>query len=124
MADLKERWYFQQLFYADRTKLGQSGKLHNMYWLPITSRRLWGSSSGQAIEAMSLIKNQLGVSLMNGLSAAYQETQAGNTTNYFDLMALLVASACTGVQYESWISPVAAVMGLRCYFGSDVGAAG
>ena len=73
-----------------------------------------GSSSGQAIEAVgSLIKNQLGGEFgYEWTSVAYQETQAGNTTTIILIMALLVAYLVLAAQYESWTSPVAAVMGL------------
>ena len=39
-------------------------------------------------------------------------TQAGNTTTIILIMALLVAYLVLAAQYESWTSPVAAVMGL------------
>ena len=45
-------------------------------------------------------------------SVAYQETQAGTTTTVVFVMALLVAFLVLAAQYESWTSPVAAVMGL------------
>ena len=80
----------------------------------ITCTPAAGSSSGQAIEAMgSLIKNQLGGEFgYEWTSVAYQETQAGNTTTIILIMALLVAYLVLAAQYESWTSPVAAVMGL------------
>ena len=45
-------------------------------------------------------------------SVAYQETHSGNTTTIILIMALLVAYLVLAAQYESWTSPVAAVMGL------------
>lgn len=80
----------------------------------ITCTPAAGSSSGQAIEAVSgLIKNQLGNEFgYEWTSVAYQETQAGNTTTIILIMALLVAYLVLAAQYESWTSPVAAVMGL------------
>ena len=42
----------------------------------------------------------------------YQETQAGNTTTIVLIMALIVAFLVLAAQYESWTSPVAAVIGL------------
>ena len=61
----------------------------------------------------SLIKNQLGGEFgYEWTSVAYQETQAGNTTTIILIMALLVAYLVLAAQYESWTSPVAAVMGL------------
>ena len=82
--------------------------------ISITCTPAAGSSSGQAIEAMgSLIKNQLGGEFgYEWTSVAYQETQAGNTTTIILIMALLVAYLVLAAQYESWTSPVAAVMGL------------
>ena len=43
---------------------------------------------------------------------AYQETQASGSTALILVMALLVAYLVLCAQYESWMSPVAAVMGL------------
>jgi HAE1 family hydrophobic/amphiphilic exporter-1 len=43
---------------------------------------------------------------------AYQETQASGSTALILMMALLVAYLVLCAQYESWTSPVAAVMGL------------
>ncbi len=88
---------------------------YNMYSAAsITCTPAAGSSSGQAIEAIgSLIKNQLGGEFgYEWTSVAYQETQAGNTTTIILIMALLVAYLVLAAQYESWTSPVAAVMGL------------
>ena len=88
---------------------------YNMYSAAsITITPAAGSSSGQAIEAVgSLIKNQLGGEFgYEWTSVAYQETQAGNTTTIILIMALLVAYLVLAAQYESWTSPVAAVMGL------------
>lgn len=60
-----------------------------------------------------MIKNQLGGEFgYEWTSVAYQETQAGNTTTIILIMALLVAYLVLAAQYESWTSPVAAVMGL------------
>ncbi|MBQ8672720.1 MAG: multidrug efflux RND transporter permease subunit [Bacteroides sp.] len=72
------------------------------------------SSSGEAIRQMEeLIEEQLGDRFgYEWTSVAYQETQAGTTTTVVFLMALLVAFLVLAAQYESWTSPVAAVMGL------------
>ena len=60
-----------------------------------------------------LIKNQLGNEFgYEWTSVAYQETQAGTTTTVVFIMALLVAFLVLAAQYESWTSPVSAVMGL------------
>ncbi len=88
---------------------------YNMYQsASITANASPGSSSGQTIEAVgSLVKNQLGNEFgYEWTSVAYQETQAGNSTAVVLVMALLVAYLVLAAQYESWTSPVAAVMGL------------
>ena len=88
---------------------------YNMYQsASITANTSPGSSSGQTIEAVgSLVKNQLGNEFgYEWTSVAYQETQAGNSTAVVLVMALLVAYLVLAAQYESWTSPVAAVMGL------------
>ena len=88
---------------------------YNMYQsASITANVAPGSSSGQAIEAVgSLVRNQLGNEFgYEWTSVAYQETQAGSSTAIILVMALLVAYLVLAAQYESWTSPVAAVMGL------------
>lgn len=71
-------------------------------------------SSGAAITAMEeLIQEQLGDNFgYEWTSVAYQETKAGSTTIVIFAMALLVAFLVLSAQYESWTSPVAAIMGL------------
>ena len=71
-------------------------------------------SSGAAITAMEeLIKEQLGDNFgYEWTSVAYQETKAGSTTVIIFAMALLVAFLVLSAQYESWTSPLAAIMGL------------
>ena len=71
-------------------------------------------SSGQAIQAMEeLIQEELGNNFgYEWTSVAYQETQAGSTTIWVFAMALLVAYLVLSAQYESWTSPIAAVIGL------------
>ena len=88
---------------------------YNMYQsASITANVAPGSSSGQTIEAVgSLVKNQLGDEFgYEWTSVAYQETQASGSTVLVLVMALLVAYLVLCAQYESWTSPVAAVMGL------------
>lgn len=88
---------------------------YNMYTAAsITCTPAANSSSGQAITAVGdLIKKELGNEFgYEWTSVAYQETQAGNTTTLILIMALLVAYLVLAAQYESWTSPVAAVMGL------------
>ena len=88
---------------------------YNMYQsASITANVAPGSSSGQAIDAVgSLVRNQLGNEFgYEWTSVAYQETQASGSTVVVLVMALLVAYLVLCAQYESWTSPVAAVMGL------------
>ncbi|WP_102409010.1 efflux RND transporter permease subunit [Parabacteroides bouchesdurhonensis] len=71
-------------------------------------------SSNEGIKAMEeLIQEYLGDNFgYEWTSVAYQETQAGSTTSTIFIMALLVAFLVLAAQYESWTSPVAAIMGL------------
>lgn len=88
---------------------------YNMYsTAAITCNVAPGSSSGQAIEQMeTLIKQQLGNEFgYEWTSVAYQETQAGSTTTVVLIMALIVAFLVLAAQYESWTSPIAAIMGI------------
>jgi HAE1 family hydrophobic/amphiphilic exporter-1 len=88
---------------------------YNMYQAAsVTANVAPGSSSGQTIEAVgSLVRNQLGNEFgYEWTSVAYQETQASGSTALVLVMALLVAYLVLCAQYESWTSPVAAVMGL------------
>lgn len=88
---------------------------YNMYSAAsITCTPAANSSSGQAIAAVQdLIRKELGNEFgYEWTSVAYQETRAGNTTTLILIMALLVAYLVLAAQYESWTSPVAAVMGL------------
>ena len=88
---------------------------YNMYQAAsVTANVAPGKSSGQTIEAVgSLVRNQLGNEFgYEWTSVAYQETQASGSTAVILVMALLVAYLVLAAQYESWTSPVAAVMGL------------
>lgn len=88
---------------------------YNMYsTASITCNVASGSSSGEGIQQMEdLIKEQLGNEFgYEWTSVAYQETQAGNTTTIVFIMALLVAFLVLAAQYESWTSPLSAIMGL------------
>lgn len=97
-------------------QLGQDNiNRYNMYpTASITCNVAPGSSSGEAIRAMeNLIREQLGNEFgYEWTSVAYQETRAGNSTTIVLIMALLVAFLVLAAQYESWTSPVAAVIGL------------
>ena len=97
-------------------QLGQNQiNRYNMYsTASLTCNVAPGSSTGQAIqEVEALFKEQLGDEFgYEWTSVAYQETQAGTTTTVVFVMALLVAFLVLAAQYESWTSPVAAVIGL------------
>ena len=97
-------------------QLGQNQiNRYNMYQTAaITCNVAPGVSSGEAIRQMQeLVSQQLGEEFgYEWTSVAYQETQAGSTTTIVFLMALLVAFLVLAAQYESWTSPVAAIMGL------------
>lgn len=88
---------------------------YNMYsTASVTCNIAPGSSSGEAIQQVEkLIQQQLGDEFgYEWTSVAYQETQAGNTTTIVFIMALLVAFLVLAAQYESWTSPISAIMGL------------
>ena len=97
-------------------QLGQNQiNRYNMYQTAaITCNVAPGASSGEAIRQMQeLVSQQLGEEFgYEWTSVAYQETQAGSTTTIVFLMALLLAFLVLAAQYESWTSPVAAIMGL------------
>ena len=60
-----------------------------------------------------LVQEQLGNNFgYEWTSVAYQETKAGSTTMLVFAMALFVAFLVLSAQYESWTSPIAAIMGL------------
>lgn len=88
---------------------------YNMYsTAALTCNVAPGSSTGEGIlQVQELVKEQLGNSFgYEWTSVAYQETQAGNTTTIVLIMALLVVFLVLAAQYESWTSPVAAVIGI------------
>ncbi|MEG1403544.1 multidrug efflux RND transporter permease subunit [Bacteroides sp.] len=88
---------------------------YNMYpTAALTCNVTPGSSTSEGIAQMeSLFKEQLGSNFgYEWTSVAYQETQAGSTTTVVLIMAMLVAFLVLAAQYESWTSPVAAVIGL------------
>ena len=97
-------------------QLGQNQiNRYNMYQTAaITCNVAPGASSGEAIRQMQeLVSQHIGEEFgYEWTSVAYQETQAGSTTTIVFLMALLVAFLVLAAQYESWTSPVAAIMGL------------
>lgn len=88
---------------------------YNMYdAAALTCNVAAGYSSGQAIEAMErLVQRELGGTFgYEWTSVAYQEQEAQGSTALVFAMALLVAFLVLAAQYESWTSPVAAVMGV------------
>lgn len=88
---------------------------YNMYnAATLTCNVAHGYSSGEAIKAMEdLIQQHLGDNFgYEWTSVAYQEQQASGSTFFVFAMALLVAFLVLAAQYESWTSPVAAIMGV------------
>ncbi len=73
-----------------------------------------GYSSGEGIDAMErLVKAQLGNRFgYEWTSVAYQENRASGSTALVFSMALLVAFLVLSAQYESWTSPISAIMGV------------
>lgn len=103
-------------FATTEEQLGQNQiNRYNMYQTAaITCNVAPGHSTGEGIQQMQeLINEQLeGQFGYEWTSVAYQETHAGSTTVLIFLMALLIAFLVLAAQYESWTSPIAAVMGL------------
>lgn len=97
-------------------RLGQDQiNRYNMYTTAaLTCNVAPGKSSGEGIAQMEeLVNEQLGNNFgYEWTSVAYQETHSGNTTTIVLIMALVVAFLVLAAQYESWTSPVAAVIGL------------
>ena len=88
---------------------------YNMYdAAALTCNVATGYSSGEAIEAMErLVERELGETFgYEWTSVAYQEQEATGSTALVFAMALLVAFLVLAAQYESWTSPVSAIMGV------------
>ena len=88
---------------------------YNMYnSATITCNTAPGYSSSQVIdEIASLFKAQLGEEFgYEWTGVAFQEQAAGKSTALIFGIALLVAFLVLAAQYESWTSPVAAIMGV------------
>lgn len=88
---------------------------YNMYnSAMITANTAPGYSSGQVIdEVAALFKAQLGEEFgYEWTGVAYQENVAGSNTAIIFALAILVAFLVLAAQYESWASPVAAIMGV------------
>lgn len=88
---------------------------YNMYdAAAITCNVADGYSSGEAIDAVEqLVEHELdGRFGYEWTSVAYQEVNASSSTTFIFIIALLVAYLVLCAQYESWTSPVAAIMGV------------
>ena len=87
---------------------------YNMYnSATLTCNTAQGYSTGEAMNEMEqLFTEELGGEFgYEWTGVAYQEESAGNTTIIIFALALLVAYLVLAAQYESWTSPVAAIMG-------------
>ena len=88
---------------------------YNMYnSATLTANVAPGYSSGEAIEEIAaLFKAQLGDEFgYEWTGVAYQEEAAGSNTAVIFALAILVAFLVLAAQYESWTSPIAAIMGV------------
>ncbi len=88
---------------------------YNMYnSATITANSAPGYSSSQVMdEVAQLFKAQLGEEFgYEWTGVAFQEESAGKNTSVILSLAILVAFLVLAAQYESWTSPVAAIMGV------------
>ncbi|MBR6691451.1 MAG: efflux RND transporter permease subunit [Bacteroidaceae bacterium] len=88
---------------------------YNMYnSATVTANTAQGYSSGQVMdEVAELFKTQLGDEFgYEWTGVAFQEESAGKNTSVILALALLVAFLVLAAQYESWTSPIAAIMGV------------
>ena len=88
---------------------------YNMYnSATLTANVAQGYSSGEVIdEVAALFKAQLGDEFgYEWTGVAYQEEAAGSNTAVIFALAILVAFLVLAAQYESWTSPIAAIMGV------------
>ena len=88
---------------------------YNMYnSATVTANVAQGYSSSQVIdEVAQLFKAQLGEEFgYEWTGVAFQEESAGRNTPLILSLALLVVFLVLAAQYESWTSPVAAIMGV------------
>ena len=88
---------------------------YNMYnSATVTSNTAQGYSSSQVMEEVTqLFKAQLGDEFgYEWTGVAFQENAAGKNTIIILALALLVAFLVLAAQYESWTSPIAAIMGV------------
>lgn len=88
---------------------------YNMYnSATVTANSAPGYSSSQVMdEVVQLFKAQLGEEFgYEWTGVAFQEESAGKNTSVILSLAILVAFLVLAAQYESWTSPVAAIMGV------------
>ena len=88
---------------------------YNMYnSATITANTAQGYSSSQVMDDVAqLFKAQLGDEFgYEWTGVAFQENAAGQNTIIILALALLVAFLVLAAQYESWTSPIAAIMGV------------
>ena len=88
---------------------------YNMYnSATVTANTAQGYSSSQVMdEVAQLFKAQLGDEFgYEWTGVAFQENAAGQNTIIILALALLVAFLVLAAQYESWTSPIAAIMGV------------
>ena len=88
---------------------------YNMYnSATVTANTAQGYSSSQVMEEVAqLFKAQLGDEFgYEWTGVAFQENAAGQNTLIILALALLVAFLVLAAQYESWTSPIAAIMGV------------
>ncbi len=88
---------------------------YNMYnSATVTANVAQGYSSSQVIdEVAQLFKAQLGDEFgYEWTGVAFQEESAGRNTSLILSLALLVVFLVLAAQYESWTSPIAAIMGV------------
>lgn len=88
---------------------------YNMYnSATVTANSAPGYSSSQVMdEVAQLFKAQLGEEFgYEWTGVAFQEESAGKNTSVILSLAILVAFLVLAAQYESWTSPVAAIMGV------------
>ena len=88
---------------------------YNMYnSATVTANTAQGYSSSQVMdEVAQLFKAQLGDEFgYEWTGVAFQEEAAGQNTAIILALALLVAFLVLAAQYESWTSPIAAIMGV------------
>ena len=94
--------------------IDQLGRYNMFNSATITCNPAAGFSTGEAIEEMeALFTEKLGNEYgYEWTGVAYQEKSAGGSAIVILVLALVVAYLVLAAQYESWSSPVAAIMGV------------